>query len=1416
MADPEVLAIPVKLDAFILNTAVCGGSSTDPDQDLNAGLAKIAPLTQPNYSALRFDASSLQNDTLPFADLSRTGPAPFNARLTNPATGKPYPKRQGVYLHWLLPKPYRTGSTLSRNDEVQTRERESMGFKNPKPGGIATGRDSGNDEVDMSAADFPTPPTRWLVMRQVDACDPPNCLLDMDAWVVESDRLHMLDDIPTSDDVDLEVDYAPYLVGSAAGNLSKDDIAKQAEVFIGQKTPFYEWNEVDGDDTTTPADQRPARADLNVLNTSNELFADFQPHCSNVFSIVDNLQGNDPDTGNVMVPRSATLSYYVLGWHPKAADDPLGKMDPQGSITRRQRLDALDMLLSSSDGDVASLKAWLDSSAPATVLCHGTMYRVEWSASSKPAKVPADTSQTKLSATGGVSVGTTALDAFIANFLAQASHNPDEPPDQQAADSIKLSNMIKVALARDAGIDAQDEAEDILYNWNYERKDGGVCYHLPGAIHSKKENTTPQPLQPPIAERLADLEALNNSQRYLNALQRQLQAGRWDMFASWWRHISDMAPPQLQDEVKTGSDALLAHIAKVKDVRAVVDEKSGSSDLDTVQKGVFAPFFQARDPTILLQGLQSGWPIDWQDALKVRLLSQTFRPYDAASASLMEPIYGMTSRLPLSIQQAATDLAGEFVALNPVSGMQNSSPLYQTPLYHDLDMARLYPDKSGPWRDNFNNAQGWFPLFLEWEAEYTNIPNEASGGGPLWTLDQRPHLNSLGDETTKLRYGIAPGVELSDISPPLEDKRTVSGRVLLLPQLAISMTVIMDKILNTFRDWMGQKAMTPEEENQLRLMMNSFPYLSAPLAGFRDHLLTRVQGHHIKPNVRLVDGKTGTHSLKPLDAAATADRTGAFSDKELSIMATETALTPYGTLVEKLHPTHCPFKPVTHGQFRFTALNVIDKFGQAVSAIDPRTTSGDPSPLYPCISEFYVPTESNKDPKVANTVIQDGPGLCQYIQLTPAINQPARLNAVFVDYTDGQATDKATSQGWHPLSDANDPVWGWIVPNYADRGIQLFLPDGTFFREVRLGGPSGSDESSPWAPFAPPSSADASQGNPKFQQLLRLAQKLSDSSYLRSFVAMLDTATSTSAPPPTAYAEFHSSLVGKPLALVNLGFSLELATDQYRNTSSLPGRVTEPDLPLLLGPDGKGKQYKFQMQLGDASRAYDGLVGYFMPKGSPAVGDTLELDTIYTHFVPTETNGGIVTTSLVNISSANFPELGAFWVNPMADEIALSSDPAMAYKNNWDGHLAAYGAIIDPFVATHAYTGILPPAELRLPHWTWQKALERMKAFFRIGPILTTADVPAYDDGQKLAGDYDLSETIKGSGLALPVGGTKQWAWLQPYSVDNTPAVPVEGGGQNTTTEFMAMDIGSIDERPRFEKTPYTVVEGYLQMQDEQ
>lgn len=205
----ENIAIPIDLTAFALSPSCCDGQS------------KIAPITQPDYIGLRLDESLIQHDVLDHVDFHLTSPAKFNSRLTDLGSEKAdlRKNRLGIYLHWSLPRLYRSATQFS--DSTQ-----------PDP------KKKADDTKDRSQPVFPKVPNRYLIVRRLAAQIPAGKLPEYQTWVVESDRKRRIDDIP--DGVDLETDVTPFV--AYEGNPDAPDIlATQAEVFIGQRHEHSGW-----------------------------------------------------------------------------------------------------------------------------------------------------------------------------------------------------------------------------------------------------------------------------------------------------------------------------------------------------------------------------------------------------------------------------------------------------------------------------------------------------------------------------------------------------------------------------------------------------------------------------------------------------------------------------------------------------------------------------------------------------------------------------------------------------------------------------------------------------------------------------------------------------------------------------------------------------------------------------------------------------------------------------------------------------------------------------------------------------------------------------------------------------------------------------------------------------------------------
>ena len=754
------------------------------------------------------------------------------------------------------------------------------------------------------------------------------------------------------------------------------------------------------------------------------------------------------------------------------------------------------------------------------------------------------------------------------------------------------------------------------------------------------------------------------------------------------------------------------------------------------EAGAAGRFYQQRDPTMLIAGLESGWPQNHLDESRATMGAQLRAPHyfapaprDGTGRSVNSLFDDIIAVIPEKIRSEATKFANSFIAV--ATGVN--------------------PDEQPVWE-----SQPWSPLFLEWAVEYYHIPMDH------FALD-RHDVNSSGS-AQRIKWGVKDSVDLSTQTEIQENLRTFGGQVLLLPQPAFSLGAKVEQLFSNLPETTLDPIISKDERIKLvDEISNRFPYMSCPLAGLTDHLLTMEHGTHLQPLQRT----PGSDVMLPTQAAI--DLTSgpiSLGANELKLVGEETGPTPYANMVAGLSSDYSAFKPATHGQFRFTKINIIDKFGQAISVIN-QSPAERPPPIYPCISELYA-AQTLADGKTPNTVFRENntEGKCEFIQLPPQFNQPARLNAEFLIPT---STSSAT---YRPATEWDNPIFGWLLVNYANFGLQVFLPDGKFYREIRLGGASGAVASEPWLPFGPP---DTPLAVDKHLDAF-IAKMQNNKTYLETIYNMIRTAFDHMDTAPSSYAEFMSAVIGQPVAMTHVGWSLELSHYELVDQAlPVPGvfPAEEPGITT----------YSIPLKIGDKARVYDGLVGYYHPDN---------LDSIYTYFPSKDPDAPTVE---IGIDPEAYPQLTPFHIDP-------ENTAGNQFTQERDSRLNHYIALIDPFVPLHGYTGLQPISELQLPSWTVETALKQMMAFFHLGPVMATQDVPGYDSSYALSANYDVLKNVyPGPGLAIPAAlAAQQWVWLQPY---RDPAAE---------RKYMALKMDRMDERPRWEPAPYTAVEGYLQL----
>jgi len=241
----ENVAVPVDLTAFVLTPNLC-----DTDR-----LSRIGPITQPNYVGLRLDEALMRHDLVDHVDFHLTQPWDKNPRVTDIGANPPQLRKNriGVYLHWSLPRCYRSGKMSGKGVQQSRQDQE-------KP--------------DTSSPTFPVVPNRWLVVRRLakQKSEDGTVLPTFQTWVIESNRKRKVQDI-LDDQVDLEVDVAPFVADDPTAD--EDHVLEdQAEIFIGSRNQWSGWG--DGNSSWRETESGAANdsnfIDLTVLGSSNPLF----------------------------------------------------------------------------------------------------------------------------------------------------------------------------------------------------------------------------------------------------------------------------------------------------------------------------------------------------------------------------------------------------------------------------------------------------------------------------------------------------------------------------------------------------------------------------------------------------------------------------------------------------------------------------------------------------------------------------------------------------------------------------------------------------------------------------------------------------------------------------------------------------------------------------------------------------------------------------------------------------------------------------------------------------------------------------------------------------------------------------------------------------------------------------------------
>ncbi|PHR20998.1 MAG: hypothetical protein COA38_19130 [Fluviicola sp.] len=391
------------------------------------------------------------------------------------------------------------------------------------------------------------------------------------------------------------------------------------------------------------------------------------------------------------------------------------------------------------------------------------------------------------------------------------------------------------------------------------------------------------------------------------------------------------------------------------------------------------------------------------------------------------------------------------------------------------------------------------------------------------------------------------------------------------------------------------------------------------------------------------------------------------------------------------------FSPIRCGALSIAGLRLIDTFGRIreLNATEVNWSKGIlAKEKKKWLSQLELQSgDSNTAPKVP---------------IRPRITQPARLLFRWL-------TDRAVNNSIGTL--IKSPIQGWIVPNFLDRSLEIYNPEGEFLYTIR-----SNENGRKLIKVNEETSFDDSGDHSNLDTWVKHLLATRDRTYLNKFLSTINQSLQNINPAIRSQYQELASLIGRPLALTRASFELELhgalAINQSWDSFKIDIDKSTPDER----DNSDLFRVEFPIRLGDVAQESDGLVGYFLEsKNGKAV-----YTTFYSQSV--ENDGG-----------------GFARAKPEDLKLKIGSSFTLTM-------------LVDPMAKVTATMGILPSKSIEIPSALFTNALHNMEVRFQMNPIMTFPNMLNSADSSSQGDD----ETP----FYLPLPGnpelSSKWTWQKP------------------------------------------------------
>ena len=1057
---------------------------------------------------------------------------------------------------------------------------------------------------------FPEVPNRWLISR----FQPGMTKVDPKSWIIESDVINASNSV------------ASYLDPKSQNLSSAGVVCKIGNVEVLTAS----W--------TDPG--ASTEMFLQAIGPGDVTFSAYAPAVENVFSFVD--------TDAAKLPENTPLTYVIVGWYANPAFDPLNNPLPE---VASQEFIALMNSLHWDIAGIDDISAYTGPVAQQSIY-HGMVHSLLWQTSTMPSgqatEIPQD-----IASTVKVAIGNTSVEALTALIGATSGDQSIDLPLLEALQYGVLDAIDQVG--------GRTLVADKMRQARYGTKSGGLSWEIVaseqcgGGLSSSRA--------PDLTTYAQGLATLNQQQQSLDEKQRELRSLQWTLYSRWWKNqnynVLGLGPTYPPDNMATIAAALQEQSSDYLDLVASIQklqqeiaapyangtvpfasnagsiEHFATSTLklpDTlVLKAANAPrYWQPRDPVLLISGVTSA-ANDISMQLQCRTASQLVTgltinnlTVTATSAASFIPLPVPNANIPSLVAA----LCQEAYFLDPANAENIAKNLFKGSI-QQADVSKAVA--AGTWADTASYApapvavtswkQPWMPLFLEWSIKFFPTYAQKDQNSP-WQFN-RNEWQFNGDDYdwngTSLDESILVGY---------------SGRTVLSSHAIINFETRLRDFINKSK----QPRPDLEKLDTLVKAMQSWGILSQSLSGLHEQLVTRTVAQSWPPIGDAAVLIQGQYDVSPDPSKGDTDN-------------------DYG-------PAPPTFFPQMGGFFVIDDIAIIDAFGQSISLMPANSnpTGGTATAFTPIRSQQVTP--------VANIAVGDYTP-AQFIKQAFGLVQPAALQMRWVD-----ATQDDAEVG---LAAGTNPVCGWLLPNHLDQAVSVYDQPGKMLGELRAA-PNGSITWYPAPDSDTPITDPTKIANAHLANVVTglMAAQRASAATLDNFMQVIDETLWLVDPIAGRSDADMSVLIGRPLAVLRLKVGLDLEGSAYTNQSWANTLTADDNGVTTTG---------FDLRLGSAAVREDGLIGYFSGE------DYQKFNSVY---YPAG----------LDQTSSYVQEIGG----RAANYLSVVPEAAAQFVT----------LIMDPRGCVHGSTGILPVKQISLPSRFVDAALKNMEVTFRVGSLLTS------------------------------------------------------------------------------------------------